>query len=129
MDLDEMRRPAPNLVAHRAIRRDRRSDGHDPVAGQHRRDPSDAADVLVAVGLREPEPLRKVLAHLVAVEQLDLAAPRPQVVDHDVRDRALARPREAGEPEATTRQLHGAAGYGKHPRPNDVGPVVSRTLM
>ena len=40
----------------------------------------------------KPEALGEVLAHLVAVEQLDLAAPGPELVDHDVRDRALARP-------------------------------------
>ena len=54
-----------------------------------------------------------MLAHLVAVEQLDLAAPGPQLVDHDVRDRALAGAREAGEPQTATRQLHGGADYGK----------------
>ena len=74
MDLDEVVDPAAHLVAHRPVRRDRGGHRDDAVAGEQARDAPDAADVGVAVLLREAEPLREVLAHLVAVEQLDPVA-------------------------------------------------------
>jgi hypothetical protein len=100
VDLDEVVHVAAHFVAHGSVRRDRRGHGHHVVAREQTRDEADAPDVDVAVGFREREPLRDVLAHLVAGEELDPVAPRLQLGDHDVRDRALARTRKAGEPEA-----------------------------
>ena len=52
--------------------------------------------------LENVEPLRQVLADLVAVEQLDPPAARPQLVDHDLGDRALPGARQPGEPDAAS---------------------------
>ena len=56
-----------------AVRGDRGRHRDHAVAGEQRGDESDPEDVGVAVLLREAEALREVLAHFVAVEQLDLA--------------------------------------------------------
>ncbi len=95
VDLDEPVDGRPDLVAHRAVRRDRRRHRHDPVAGQQRRDPPDAADVRVPIGLREPESRRQVLAHLVAVEQLD-AMPTPAQLVRRRRRRSCSSPTPTG---------------------------------
>ena len=57
-DLDEVVDLSPDLVADVAVGRDRRRDRYHAVAGEDRRHPADAADVGVAVLLRESEPLR-----------------------------------------------------------------------
>ena len=62
-----------HLVAKRPIRRDRRGDGDDAVAGQHLRHPADAADVGVAVLFGEAEPFREVCADHIAVKDGDFA--------------------------------------------------------
>ena len=60
------------LVADLAVGRDRGGDHRHAVAGQQVGDERDAADVGVAVLLREAEALREVLADDVAVEHLEL---------------------------------------------------------
>ena len=100
VDFDEVVDPAAHLVTDGAVGGDRRGDRHHAVAREQRRDETDPEDVRVAVGLGETEPLRQVLAHLVAVEQLDPPAPLTQVLDQDLGDRALAGAREPGEPHA-----------------------------
>ena len=99
MDLDEVVDPAAHLVAHGLVRGDRGRHRDHTVPGEEARDVTDPADIGVAVLFREAEALRQVLAHLVAVEELDPVAPLLQVRDHDVRDGALAGTRQAGEPE------------------------------
>src|SRR5262245_61189931 len=112
MDLDEVLDPPADLVAQGPVGRDRRRDGHDVVAREQCRHEADAADVRVAVFLGEAEPLREVLTHLVAVEQLDSPATGPQPRTDQLRDRALSGDRQSGEPQAATRRIHGGAHYG-----------------
>ena len=77
------------------VRRDRGADGDAAVLGDFRRDVADAADVDVAVLLREAELAREVLAHQVAVEDRDRpAAELEQLREQHVGDRALAASRE-----------------------------------
>src|SRR5262249_14202208 len=96
----------PPLSPHGPVREDRRRHGDDPVSRQQRRDPADPADVRVAVGLREPEAGRQVLAHLVAVQKLDAVPPPSQLVDDGGGDRALPGSRQPGEPQAEARARH-----------------------
>ena len=93
--LDERAR----LPARLRVRRDGGDDDGRAVPRQPRGDPADALDVRVAVLLREAEPLREVRAHDVAVELLDEQASPLQLGRDEIRDRRLARPGEAGEPE------------------------------
>ena len=80
------------------VRRDRGTDGDAAVLGDFRRDVADAADVDVAVFLREAELAREVLADQVAVEDRDWpAAELEQLREQDVGDRAFAGAAEAGE--------------------------------
>ena len=88
----------------------------DAVARQQPRHEADAADVGVAVFLREAEPLRQVRAHLVAVEDLHRRAPssRARSASASV---LLPGAGQAGEPEdeaavRALRSARGAAGAG-----------------
>ena len=109
VDLDEaasaFARTSSRIVA---VGRDRGRDRDDAVAREQVRDEADAADVRVAVLLREAEALREVLAHLVAVEDLD--TPAPGSSPRTVRQRALAGARQAGEPEDRARRLRRGRG-------------------
>ena len=81
------------------VRRDKCGDDHEARLGEQRRDLADAADVLGAVLGREAEVGRQALAHVVAVERVDLVAAREEGFLELDREGALARAREAGEPE------------------------------
>ena len=64
-------------------------------------------DVLLAVRAGEAEVAAQALAHLVAVEHLDaLDAGGAQPAGDEPRDRALARARQAGEPECEAVVVH-----------------------
>src|SRR5215211_6406976 len=89
----------PRLVADLAVGRDGGRDDRHAVAGEQVRDERDAADVRVAILLREAEALREVLADDVAVEHLERHAALAQRLDELVGDRGLARAGEAREPE------------------------------
>ena len=93
--LDERARVLPHLL----VRRDRGDDHGGAGARDARGDPADARDVDVAVLLREAEALREVRADDVAVEVLDDEAAPLELRLDDVRDRRLARARQAREPE------------------------------
>src|SRR6266850_725861 len=95
-----------DLVADLAIGRDRGRDRRDAVAREHVGDVSDATDVRVAVFLGEAEALREVLAHFVAVEDLDATSLRLQDRREVRRERALARTGESREPEDETLVAH-----------------------
>ena len=99
MDLDEVVHVAPHLVAHYPVGRNGSGHGDDAIAGKEARDEADSPDVDVAVFFGERESLRDVLSHLVAVEQFDTMAARPQLLHDDLGDGALARAGEAGEPQ------------------------------
>src|SRR5262245_45689466 len=103
--LDEIPDPAAVLVPDLAEGRDGGADGHHPVPGEEMADVPDAADVGVAVLPREPQSLGQVLAHLVAVEDLDVAAPRAQDLADGPREGGLPRARETGEPDGEPRLL------------------------
>ncbi len=63
------------------------------------RDLANAADVLDAIRIREPKVPVQPMAHVVAVEHVGVHAALVQLALHDVRNGALARPREARKPE------------------------------
>jgi hypothetical protein len=66
-----------------------------------------------------------MLTDLVAVEELDLAAPLAQVGDQEIGDRALPGAGKAREPHTAAGQVtHGGAEYGKH----RAAPSVVRLL-
>ena len=67
--------------------------------GHQAGDVADAVDVRVAVLRAEAQALREVGPDLVAVEDRDVAAVLGQPLDEGVRDRALSRARQAGEPD------------------------------
>src|SRR4029077_5018863 len=96
--LDEVPRLLPRLL----VRRDRRSDHCGAVSGQARGDPANSLDVRIAVLLREPEPLRQVRAHGVAVEVLDDRAAFLDCGADQVGDRRLTRTGQSREPECET---------------------------
>src|SRR5438876_761298 len=81
----------PHLAPHRAVRRDQRAQHDHTVAGEEVGDEADPAHVLVPVGAGEPEPLRQVRAHDVAVEHLDPPALVEQPLLEGTGDRRLAR--------------------------------------
>ena len=94
------------LLDHRAglpprllVRRDRGRNYRAALPRDPRGDPADALDVRVAVLLREPEALREVRAHGVAVEVLDHEPTAVELRPDEVRDRRLPGAGEAGEPE------------------------------
>src|SRR4029077_966004 len=93
--LDEL----PRLLARLLVRRDRRCDHRGAVSGQARGYPADSLDVRVTVLLREPEPLRQVRAHRVAVEVLDDRAAFLDCGTDEMRNGRLARARKPGEPQ------------------------------
>src|SRR5260370_893127 len=74
VDLDETGRLRPHLVADLAIRRDGGRDRHAATADDEPRHVADAPDVGVAVLLGEAQAFREMSSHLIAVEQLDMAA-------------------------------------------------------
>src|SRR5262249_21835171 len=88
-----------HLVADLAVGRDRGGDGDDAVPSQELGHVADAADVGVAVLLREAEPLREVRPDLVTVEDLGALAGVAQPAGDLERQRALAGAGEAGEPD------------------------------
>src|SRR3989338_1802844 len=77
------------VVANLAVGRDRRADGHDPVARQQLADIADALDVRVAVLLAEPQPLAEVREDLIAVENFHLEPPVAQLLGEMIRQRRL----------------------------------------
>ena len=102
VDLDERRvllDEGARVAAHLLVRRDRRDDHDRAGAREPRSDPADARDVRVAVLLREAEALREMGADDVAVEVVDDEAAALELGLDVVRDRRLARAREAREPE------------------------------
>src|SRR5215208_7560716 len=100
VDLDEpLAHLVPCLVADVAVGRDRSGDNRDAVAREQVGDEGDAADVGVAVLLRETEALGQVLADDVAVEYLELGSAAAELLHQLGRDRGLPRAGEAGEPE------------------------------
>ena len=70
-----------------------------PASAISLRDFGDAADVLDAVGVGEAEIAVEAVAHVVAVEQVGVAAERVQLLLDQVRDRRLAGAGQAGEPQ------------------------------
>src|SRR5262249_33395164 len=101
-DLDE--RPArrdhlPRLLPRLAVGRDGGDDHRRAVTREPGRDPADAVDVPVAVLLREAEPIRQVLAHLVAVEPFDQLPAAFELRAYELGDGRLPGTRKAGEPE------------------------------
>src|SRR3989338_6519200 len=66
-------------------------------------------EVVVAILLREPNSLAKVLADFVAIQEFDRTAPLFQPPLHDLRDRRLAGTRQAGKPDsrASISVVHG----------------------
>jgi hypothetical protein len=99
VDLHEVLDHGPALVARVAVGADGADDRGDAVAGEQVRDEPDPKDVRVAVLAGEPEPLRQVRANHVAVQQLDLLVAMPELVEEHLRERRLAGPGEAGEPD------------------------------
>src|SRR5204862_676434 len=98
--LDERRLVrSPDFVPHLAVGRNGGGDDDDAVSRQQAGNVADAADVGVAILLRKAEPLAQIGADLVAVEDLDAAAARRQLVADRPRQRRLPRTRQAGEPE------------------------------
>ena len=71
------------------------------------------------------ETLREVLAHLVAVEQLDPMAARRSSSTTMFGDRALAGTRKAGEPEAEAGRAHGRGRLREGRREGEIMEVLS----
>ena len=79
VDLDERHAVAlgglADLVAGVGVGRNRGADRDGTVSREQACDEADAADVGVAILLREPEPFRQMRSHLVAVEDFDRPLP------------------------------------------------------
>ena len=98
VDLDERRvllDERARVASHLLVRRDGGDDHDGAGAREPRGDPADARDVRVPVLLREAEALREVGADDVAVEVVDDEAAPLELRLDVVRDRRLARAREA----------------------------------
>src|SRR5205085_1962166 len=100
-DLDELLRP--DEVAHGgalgAERRDERAEHEEARVDEQLRHLAHAADVLDPVGGGEAEVLVEPMAHVIAVQQVGMGAALGELPLHEVRDRRLAGPGKAGEPE------------------------------
>src|SRR5436309_12036494 len=103
--LDERADLFAHLVADRAVGRDRGCDHRDAVARKQLRDVTQAAVVGVAVVAREPQALAEVLAHLVAVEDLDRDTATAQLRAHGGGERGLARAGQTREPKGESVRL------------------------
>src|SRR5215203_4958528 len=97
--LNHLSRLGPGL----GVRRDRRHDHGAALPGEPGGDPADALDVRVAVLLREPEPLREVLANRVPVQILDDPSATLELGADDLGDRRLSSSRQTGKPERKAR--------------------------
>src|ERR1700730_5241909 len=102
------------LVARLAVRGDRRTDHRDSIALEQVSHEADAADVRVAVFLREAEALRKIRANDVAVQRFEGMARRPNALLEYSRDRGFAGAREPGEPDDETGVLSSQAKIAPH---------------
>jgi hypothetical protein len=92
-------------VAIGPVGADDRHERHHARVGEQAGDLADAADVLGAVGGREPEVGVEAVAHVVAVEQVGgTAGGHERALDLDRHGR-LARPRQAREPDGRTGAL------------------------
>ena len=105
--LDEAADLRALLVADGAIRADGGGHRAGAAPGEQLGDVADAADVRVAIFLREAEALGEVRANLVPVEHLDGDAPRTNLGREHGSEGALARATETGEPDHETVR-HGA---------------------
>src|SRR5206468_12983144 len=101
--LDERARPTACLL----LGRDGGDDDGCARGREARRDPADPRDVGVAVLLREPESLRELSAHDVAVEVVDEKSALLELGLDDVRHRRLAGCRQSREPD--DEDVHGAS--------------------
>ena len=113
-------------------RRHERGDHDEPRVGHELRHLGGAPVVLGAVGVAEAEILREPVAEVVAVEHERVPAERVQPPLDRVRDRRLARAREAGEPHderllALRRGARGAVDLERLPR--DVVRAAQRELQ
>ena len=91
-----------HLPRHPPLGAERRDEGDDHDKSRIGHQPchlGHPADVLDAVGVREPEVAVQPVPDIVAVEDVGVAALRVQLLLEEVRDRRLARARQAGEPE------------------------------
>src|SRR4030095_8281632 len=115
-DLDEMSRAyhVSYVVARRAVRADRRADGHAAVPHDLRRHKSDATDVDVPVSFAESQTLRKMGANDVAIQQRD----RPAVLEHEreenLRRRRFARAAQPRKPDADSLTMAWRVGLGQY---------------
>ena len=99
-------RPRPLAIG--PIRRDHRHEHDQPGVGHQPRHLADPADVLGAVGGREPEVGVEPVAHVVAVEDVGRAPRLQELLGDGVGDRRLARSGEPGEPHRHPAQAVGA---------------------
>src|SRR5262249_4007273 len=115
-DLDEMSSAdhIPHVVARRAVRADRRADGHAAVPHDLRSDKSDAADVDVPVGFAEPQTLRKARANDVAIQQRDRAAVFEHEREENLGRRGFARAAQPREPDADSLAMSWRVGLGEY---------------
>jgi hypothetical protein len=129
VDLDKIAAQRPHPRPRRTVGADGCSDHHGAVPCHQVGDVADALDVRVAIFTREPQPLRQVRPHHVAVEHLDPLAEAPQPRRQRLCHRALPRPRQPGEPQddapiealegrvlaALLRQIHGWITFVRQP--------------
>src|SRR5688500_5412079 len=101
MDLDELSL-GEQAACHRTLGAERRDKGsqHNQASVDHQLGRfGNTADVLYSVGFGETEVAAKAVAHVVAVEQVGMAAASVQLLVDQVGDRRLARAREARKPQ------------------------------
>jgi hypothetical protein len=94
------------LVADLAVGADGGRDRARARAGDELGDETDAADVRIAIFLREAEPFREVRPHFVAVERFDVqAAPRDLSREHGAQS-GLSRTGQPRKPNDETTLRH-----------------------
>lgn len=98
MDLQKRRGESPDPVAAFAVRTDGRHDGDDAISLQKMRHPADSPHVRVAIFSGVAQAFAQVLAHLVAVEDLDGEASGHEPFGESSSEGALARTRKPSEP-------------------------------
>ena len=89
---------APHRFALGAKRRDERAHHDDARIDEQPRDLADAADVLDAVGGREAEILVEAVTHVVAIEQVGMAAVQRKPAFDQIGDGRLSGAGQPGEP-------------------------------
>src|SRR5215469_400198 len=102
IDLQEVADGPTGLVAELAIRRDRGDENHDAVARQQFCNESDAANILISIGLAKTEVLAEVISDHIAIDHFHSQPASQELGGYGVANGRFAGRAKAGEPDCDT---------------------------